>query len=331
MNERPEPWRPHDPRVPPKARARPGPPGPDRARGRRDPVDPVDRVDRVDRVAHVDRGRRDDAGDAGDVGRPGPPAEIREWPGLRGLRDGIPDPPGPEIVRTVLAMSALTRLEPGEAAPAPGPYRAWALLTMEARLLHPAVWPASALVMATGAFFVMAQGRAAGDVLSLVASLVALAGLAMAYGPEHDDAFELVAATPVSPRVILLARVTLVFGYDLALALLASAATTALPQDSPSWGLMSLITAWLGPMAMLAALSLLLSVCWNPAGAMGTGLAIWFLHAMTTTGLPGTEGLRDFWTTSPLTIGLALAMAVAAVAAAGTGEPIRRVRAARRS
>ncbi|MFI6506634.1 hypothetical protein ACIBCT_03435 [Streptosporangium sp. NPDC050855] len=265
--------------------------------------------------------------------RPGPPVEIHEWPELRGFHDGIPDPPGPEIVRAVLVRSALTRLEPGEAeaAPAPGPYRAWALLTMEARLLHPAVWPASALVMAAGAFFVMAQGRAAGDVLSLVVSLVALAGLAMAYGPEHDDAFELVAATPVSPRVILLARVTLVFGYDLALALLASAAMTALPQSSSSWGMMPLITAWLGPMAMLAALSLLLSVCWNPAGAMGTGLAIWVLHAMTTTGLPATEGLRDFWTTSPLTIGLALALGVAAVAAAGTGEPIRRARPARGS
>ncbi|MEU4829816.1 hypothetical protein [Streptosporangium sp. NPDC023615] len=257
-------------------------------------------------------------------------------PELRGFHEGIPDPPGPGIVSAVLARSALSRPVPGDAEPAgppdavPGPYRAWALLTMEARLLHPAIWPASALIMVAGVLFVLAQGRAAGAVLSLVVSLVAMAGAAMAYGPENDDAFEVVAATPVSPRVVLLARVTLVFGYDLALALLVSAAMTALPEGPAAGGLVPLITTWLGPMTVLAALSLLLSVCWNPTGAMGAGLAVWILQALAAGGLPLPDGLRGLWTTGPATMGLALALTLAAVAAAGAGEPVRRARPARR-
>ena len=81
------------------------------------------------------------------------------------------------------------------------------------------------------------------------------------------------AVTPTSPRVILLARVTLVFGYDLILALLSSAVLTLL--NATPLGLTSLITTWLGPMAALSALSLLLSVCWNPEGATGVTLALW--------------------------------------------------------
>ncbi|GAA0833060.1 hypothetical protein ACFQVD_25285 [Streptosporangium amethystogenes subsp. fukuiense] len=260
-------------------------------------------------------------------GRPEPP-ELHDWPELRGIREGIPAPPGPEIVRTVLMRSGLGDLA---ATPAtPRPYRAWALLAMEARLLHPAIWLASALVMAISVGFVMAKGSSGEFVLALAAPLIAMAGVAASYGPEHDDAFELVAATPMSPRVILLARLTLVFGYDLALALLASAALALFSLDSAPFGLVPLVSTWLGPMAMLAALSLLLSVCWNPGGAMGVGLAVWTLYALTTTDLPVPDGLRDLWTTSPAMVGLALALLLAAVIAVGTGEPIHRARTTRR-
>ncbi|WP_030912751.1 hypothetical protein [Streptosporangium amethystogenes] len=259
--------------------------------------------------------------------------EIHDWPELREIHDGVPPPPGPEIVSAALMRSALMRsaLDEAEVAPAtPRPYRAWALLAMEARLLHPAIWLASALVMAISVGFVMAKGGYGEFLLTLAAPLIAMAGVAASYGPEHDDAFELVAATPTSPRVILLARLTLVFGYDLALALLASAALALFPLNSAPWGLVPLITTWLGPMAMLAALSLLLSVCWNPSGATSVGLAVWTLYALTTTDLPVPDGFRDFWTTSPATVGLALALTLAAVTAVGTGEPIRRAHTAHR-
>jgi hypothetical protein len=131
-----------------------------------------------------------------------------------------------------------------------------------------------------------------------------------------------------SPRVILLARVTLVFGYDLILALLSSAVPALL--NATSLGLASLITTWLGPMAMLSALSLLLSVCWNPEGAMGVALALWSLHALALTGVPVLEGLQGLWTTGAATIVLAPVLTLAAVIIVGKGEPVRRARATHR-
>ncbi|MFD8528129.1 hypothetical protein ACFV0L_12035 [Streptosporangium canum] len=249
---------------------------------------------------------------------------MNEWPELSGIRDDIPPPPGPEVVRAVLMRSALDGAE-APAPAAPRPYRAWALLAMEARILHPALWLVSALVMAACVGFVLAKEDTAQLILALAVPLIAAAGVAGSQGPEQDAAFEMVAVTPTSPRVVMLARMTLVFGYDLTLALFASVVLS--PLGSADTGLTSLITAWLGPMAALAALTLLLSVCWSPVGAMGCALTVWSLYALTATDIPVPDGLRHFWTTSPATVGLALALTLAAVIATGTGEPIRRARA----
>ena len=59
--------------------------------------------------------------------------------------------------------------------------------------------------------------------LALVAPIVAAAGVAGTHRSRRDPAAELVAATPTSGRLLLLVRLTLVFGFDLALALAASA------------------------------------------------------------------------------------------------------------
>ncbi|MET8053782.1 hypothetical protein ABZU75_39990 [Streptosporangium sp. NPDC005286] len=318
MNNRPEPTEPHKRPEPPKIHDQPETPG---VHGRPEPPEPHDRPQL---------------------------AEIHDWPELREIRDGIPPPPGPEIVRAALMRAALDGLEtpaapepsrrpppsrrtssPHVAAAVRGLHRAWALLAMEARLLNPAIWLASALIMVVGVSFVLAGKGHADFTLALTAPLIAMAGVAGSCGPEHDDAFELVAVTPTSPRVIMMARMTLVFGYDLLLALLASAVLA--PLNAAPVGLASLIIAWLGPMAALAGLSLLLSVCWNPGGAMGGGLAVWALYALTATDVPVPDGFRNFWTTSPATVGLALALMLAAVIAAGMGEPIRRAHATHRS
>ncbi|GAA3087806.1 hypothetical protein [Streptosporangium carneum] len=249
------------------------------------------------------------------------------WPELAGIGDDVPAPPGPEIVRGALRRSAL---EGGRPPAVPKAVRAWALLTAEARVQPVSIWLISALVMTVGVGFVLAKPYTAVFVLAMVAPLVAGAGVAAAYGPRDDRVLELVAVTPTSPRVILLARMTLVFGYDLALALVASAMLSPFQDSVPgpvSTGLVSLVTAWLGPTTVLAALSLLLSVCWNAEGAVGVALGVWGLYLMSFTKWPVLAGIRQLWTTSPATIGLALVLASAAVVAAGRGEPIRRLRA----
>ncbi|MBB2911786.1 hypothetical protein FHS43_003059 [Streptosporangium becharense] len=247
---------------------------------------------------------------------------MNDWPELPGFRDGIPDPPGPEIVRSVLARAALD----GVRAPAaPRWYRAWALLEMEARLLRTAIWVLSALLTAAGAIVVTIGTQTAEAMFALAAPLVTAAGVAWAHGSEQDGAFEIVAVTPTSPRVIMLTRMTLVFGYNLTLALLASAAL-ALLGKVPA-GMTSLITAWLGPMALLAALTLLLSVCWTPNAAVGVATSLWGVRALSVLMDDVDIDLDGLWTTSPATLALAAGLTLAAVVLTGGGEPIRRGRA----
>src|SRR6266545_1588803 len=165
-------------------------------------------------------------------------------------------PSSAPVVRAVLTRAAL--------APQAPPVRrrgirfAAQLLRAELRLVHPSVWLASMLVMVCAVAAVAVGGHGAGaTVLSLVAPLVAIAGVAGVYGPQRDPAFEALAITVTSPRLVLLARVTLIFGYDLALAVAASA---VLRLAAPQVGLVDLVVAWLGPMTLLSALSLVLAV-----------------------------------------------------------------------
>jgi hypothetical protein len=183
------------------------------------------------------------------------------------------------------------------------------LLLAQTRLIRLAVWTASVLVMAFGVVLGRTGGTA-GTVLASIAPFVTAAGIAAVCGPEP----EVVAATITSPRLVLLARVTLVFGYDLVLALLASVlvATPALP---------AVIDSWLGPMALLSALCLLLSVSAGTTVAVSACVGLWLAHLLGP-GLAGTahwltpvaDALTWLWTTNLLTGLLAAALFAAALA-----------------
>ncbi|MFF4778068.1 hypothetical protein ACFY05_35105 [Microtetraspora fusca] len=265
-------------------------------------------------------------------------------PELRGIRHGIPDPPGPQIVRNVLLASAIggtpasprgaalkedrvptqDRLRPRVRSALRPIVRAWTLLAMESRIMRRSIWVVSALVMAVSVVFALAEGHSARLVLSLAAPLIAGVGVAGSYDLGRDGgdtATELVLTSPTSPRVIMLARVTLAFGYDLGLALLGTSVT--LSYGSIPEGMTALVTAWLGPMALLAALSLLLAVFWHAEGAIGVVVAVWTAYALSFIDLPPLDGVRAFWANGPVTLALALVLATAAVIAVGRGEPIR--------
>ncbi len=137
---------------------------------------------------------------------------------------------------------------------------AWLILRAQVRLVHPATWAASGLVIALGALvtLLLYQPAQSGAELPLVvvAPLVAACGVAFLYGLDADPALELQLATPVSQRLILLARLALLFGFNLAITLACSVLLTlARAQIS----LVPLIIAWLAPMTFLSALAFLLS------------------------------------------------------------------------
>lgn len=233
------------------------------------------------------------------------------------MNEHVPPPPGPEIVHKVLVRSALGEQEPFTVSRR---RRVLALLAAQVRLIHGAMWPAAALAMAGATVLTLRDAETAPLVLSLVVPLIAGAGAVGLHGPANDPAFELVAAAPTSPRVVLLARTTVVLGFDLLLGLAASAAVAGA-------GLLPLVLAWLGPMVMLAALALVVSVWWNPEGAITVALAVWSAHSLSLFGSPGLTvlaPLRELWTTNALTVGLAVVLGAIAVAGAGRGEPIRR-------
>jgi hypothetical protein len=137
----------------------------------------------------------------------------------------------------------------------------WLILRSQTRLVHPATWATSALVIALGTLVTLAfyQPSQNGTELPLVifAPIVTACGVAFLYGLDADPALELEWATPVSARLILLARLALLFGFNLVITLVGSLGLT-LVQSQIS--LVPLIAAWLAPMTFLSALAFFLSV-----------------------------------------------------------------------
>jgi hypothetical protein len=120
------------------------------------------------------------------------------------------------------------------------------------------IWAASALVMTLGLLVTLATYSAAEAwPLVLVAPLVAATGVAFIYGPDVDPALEIELATPVPPRLVLLARLALVFGFNLIMGLAASLILSLARAEVAFW---PLVSTWLAPLSFLSALAFLLTV-----------------------------------------------------------------------
>lgn len=170
---------------------------------------------------------------------------------------------------------ALARIEREEAPSLSRLSLAWQLLLGQLPLVRREIWAASAVTMAMGCLVsaLTATGAsAAGSAFAIFAPVIAAVGVAFVYGPENDPSLEVALSTPTSPRLVLLARLVLVYGYDLALAL---AATIALAAANGTFGLWPLISLWIGPMLFLSALALLVSLLFSPTAALFLALALW--------------------------------------------------------
>jgi hypothetical protein len=156
---------------------------------------------------------------------------------------------------------------------------AWLLLQAQLKVVRREIWAASLLVMALGTLIALPPVSADSTwPMALFAPIVAATGVAFIYGPLVDPALEIELATPVSPRLVLLARLVLVFGFDLALGLVASVALAMLNADLSFW---PLVMSWLAPMAFLSALAFLLTALSSDSLlGMLVSLVLWGMQAI---------------------------------------------------
>ncbi|WP_254550321.1 hypothetical protein [Catellatospora tritici] len=147
------------------------------------------------------------------------------------------------------------------------PGLARALVTTPSLLLG---WTlATATVLLAGVLATLETGT---PYVSLLAPAVAAAGIAYAYGPGADPAWELTCSTAVSDRLILLVRALAVFGLNSALGLAATAASSlAAPMT----------VGWLLPMTAVCALALATAALTRSANAgIAAATASWMITVL---------------------------------------------------
>jgi hypothetical protein len=128
---------------------------------------------------------------------------------------------------------------------------------------------ASTVVLAVGAFVTLGTGK---PLVALLAPAVAAVGIAYAYGPGIDPAWELSRSMAVSDRLVLLVRALAVFALDTALGLAASAA---------SGTAVGITFGWLVPMTAMCALALATATVTRSANAgVAAGLAGWAITVL---------------------------------------------------
>jgi hypothetical protein len=170
---------------------------------------------------------------------------------------------------------------------------------------------ASAIVFAAGGIATVGTGT---PWVALVAPAIAGAGVAYAYGPGVDPAWELSMTMAISDRMVLLARVLAIFFVDTVLGLAASAfsATAA-----------GLAFGWLVPMTAVSGLALAVAVVARSANvgvAAGSGLwAMAVLAGQAAGGQPAVV-ISDRWLDLPYLI---VAACCAAVVLIRTAQPNR--------
>jgi len=159
------------------------------------------------------------------------------------------------------------------------PGLARALLNTPALLLP---WLISTVVVLTvGGLMSLAGGE---PLVWLIAPGIAAIGIAYAYGPGADPAWELAVSMPVSDRMVLLVRGVTVFAVNAAIGVAVSAVTyLATTHGLPGGGghhtvaVSAAITfAWLIPMAAVCALTLAVAVLTRSASAGAlAGVVAW--------------------------------------------------------
>ncbi|HEY1617145.1 MAG TPA: hypothetical protein VGG25_05975 [Streptosporangiaceae bacterium] len=182
-------------------------------------------------------------------------------------------PPDVDLGRAWLGVAAqVWRRRPGRAERLAGRLLgsaglARALVTTPSLLLGWLI--SSAIVLAAGMLATLGTGT---PYVPLLAPAVAAAGIAYAYGPGIDPAWELSRSMAVSDRMVLLVRALAVFGLNAALGLAAAAAS----------GVAAAVTfGWLVPMTAVCALALAAATVTHSANVgVAAGLSGWAITVL---------------------------------------------------
>ncbi|MCB9455086.1 MAG: hypothetical protein H6671_03755 [Anaerolineaceae bacterium] len=159
----------------------------------------------------------------------------------------------------------------------------WPLLLLRAqfRIVRGEIWLATALVMMLGVIVTLATYDPTTTSLlpfTVLAPVMAAVGVALLYDSDIRQMFELEDTTPASARLLLLARLTLVFGFNLLTGIAGSVVLALLQSDLSLW---PLILSWLAPMTFLSAFAFFLSVVTTDAFfGIVVGLFVWGGHVL---------------------------------------------------
>jgi hypothetical protein len=196
----------------------------------------------------------------------------------------------------------------------------WLVFRKQIGIIHKSIWIVSAMVMIFGCILVLfaisgdhSHIRDAQLLLALFASVIGASGVAFIYGAENDAGFELTLSTPTSIRIVMLCRMILVVGYNLLLSAVAST-VLALSYGGGPW---EIIQLWLGPMLLLASISLALSLMVGSAIALLFSLILEATQALPPYMEKGLIGLQlarpELWQTNPTILLLAVLFLVFAI------------------
>src|SRR5215472_9831950 len=190
-----------------------------------------------------------------------------------GHQDAGPAPGDVDLDRVWLGVAAqVWRRQPGPAERMAGrmlrsPGLARALVTTPSLLLGWVI--ATVVILLAGVGFTLGTGT---PWVALLAPGVAAAGIAYAYGPGIDPAWELSQSMAVSDRMVLLVRALAVFGMNAALGVVASSAS----------GAAAVVTlGWLVPMTAVCALALAAATVTRSANVgVAAGSAGWVIAVL---------------------------------------------------
>ncbi len=166
----------------------------------------------------------------------------------------------------------------------------WAWMTLaQARLMRPELWVASVICLACVTFYAAAIHYRGGlTTLAVALPMIAAGGAAFIYGREADPALEVALAAPISPRAILLSRIGLLFGFDGALGVGATAVVALTHGENVG----AAILLWLGPSALLASGALLLSLALGPLVSLASAAGVWLAQLVQPQGAQGASGIH---------------------------------------